>query len=127
MRIPKTTKHCQDCNRCVHKFDHHCGYLNNCINSDNYIYFFGSVVMMVFYSIIIIIFLIESLDIIKHKLIINLIYTSIGISSLVLILSVYLGTWHMWFTYKNVSTYSYLKYNTSLAIKKKSLNKEELA
>eukprot|EP00347_Sterkiella_histriomuscorum_P024239 403331826 len=39
------SKHCSQCDRCVYNFDHHCQWLNNCIGSNNYKYFFGLICM----------------------------------------------------------------------------------
>lgn len=37
------TKHCSVCNKCVHVFDHHCKWLNQCIGKRNYNWFVFSV------------------------------------------------------------------------------------
>lgn len=37
------TKHCSACNKCVHVFDHHCKWLNQCIGERNYKWFALSV------------------------------------------------------------------------------------
>ena len=48
IRLPRC-RHCNLCQRCVDRFDHHCPWVNNCIGKNNFVYFYSFVFIQTIY------------------------------------------------------------------------------
>ncbi|CAD8123757.1 unnamed protein product [Paramecium sonneborni] len=105
--VQDKTKHCWNCNKCVSKFDHHCIWLNNCVGDQNYSYFFILVISLVALKIF---KLSQDLQLLYMQTNFQiLIYICIAVDPPVFIVLAYLLSMHLYFKYKNISTYDYIK------------------
>jgi hypothetical protein len=52
IRTPRS-RHCNICNQCVNRFDHHCPWVNNCVGAGNHGWFFAYIVSISLYIAIV--------------------------------------------------------------------------
>ena len=50
IRLPRS-RHCNICNKCVDRYDHHCPWINNCVGKSNHLSFFFHLVLIVIYCL----------------------------------------------------------------------------
>ena len=98
------SKHCGQCNRCCYKFDHHCKWLNNCIGQENYTTFILSTVFLILHVVDSnIVFHFESEKIIY-------LWIPIGVNYIITFAASVLLSWHFYFFYRGITTYTYLQF-----------------
>ncbi|CAK91049.1 unnamed protein product (macronuclear) [Paramecium tetraurelia] len=114
------TKHYWSCNKCVSLFDHHCIWLNNCVGDQNYSYFFVLVISLVTFKIF---KLALDASLLYYEVDLQiLVYIFIVIDPPILIILINLLSMHLYFKYKHITTYEYIK---SKQDKKQQTNQQQ--
>lgn len=117
--VMERTKHCGKCKRCTMEFDHHCLYLNNCIGSRNYKYFFSLIVIVLVQALAHLIFIVffgytlyltpfeEELEMIHNYSAVALL-AGLVINFHSFLFTFYLVIYHLWLILNQKSTYQHI-------------------
>ncbi|EGG01113.1 uncharacterized protein MELLADRAFT_30497, partial [Melampsora larici-populina 98AG31] len=108
---PPRSSHCRMCDCCIDGLDHHCTYLNNCIGSRNYLYYLTflitsvlSLVMIIGTSIWRVLNFHQSNQIGNHPISVSVLV----ISSIVLFPITTLLSYHVYLTFKGLTTVEHI-------------------
>lgn len=67
LRTPRS-RHCNQCNKCIDKFDHHCPWINNCVGDGNHKTFYSYVCIQLAYISLTLYLLISSIFLQSKKI-----------------------------------------------------------
>ena len=115
MLIQSHSKHCKACNRCCDKFDHHCAWLNNCIGANNYAIFIKACIALLVY--VMANSALAAYHIGEHRkgdfvadAEIVLIIIQLVFFFAILIASIQLISWHVYFWKKGIKTFTHIQF-----------------
>lgn len=121
---PPRSSHCRMCDCCIDGLDHHCTYLNNCIGSRNYLFYISFLISSVMNLIIIIGTSVWRILKFHHKNEISNHPISVSvlvISSVVLIPITTLLSYHVYLTFKGLTTVEHIKIQARQTILKQTV------
>lgn len=128
------SKHCWDCNKCVANFDHHCPWLNTCIGTRNYAWFYVAIwsflVMLGTSSTVGVLVLVEHTKREQNPLGLDVVYVwVIGVILSVInmslcFLDLTLVIFHTYLCIRQITTYEYITGKVSKRKKEREKNKE---